>query len=274
MKQVIVNADDFGISHGVNLAIQKGHLEGIINSTSLMVNQSYAKEAVEMAKEIPKLKIGLHINLTNEYPASATKDIPLLVDANGKFCNGFVKLFLLSLIKKKELQKQVEIEIENQIKKAQEMGINIAHLDSHRHVHMIPAIFEIVKSKQEKYNIPRIRFINENIFHTLKTQKDISCFLTGGVIKYAILRFLSFFNRYQSDIYFFSILHTCKVIPECMEKIRIPESYKTIEIMIHPGMPDVDKKDMEHVFDVNILVNDRAEELKASLDKTILKGIK
>lgn len=273
MKKIIVNADDFGISHGVNLAIQKGHNEGVINSTSLMVNQEYAQEAVKMAKNMPDLKIGLHINLTNEYPSSLAKDIPLLVDEKGKLNCGFVKLLILSFIKPHQMKQQIELEIENQIKKAQTMNVQLAHLDSHRHVHMIPLIFKIVKKMGEKYNIPRIRFINENVFHTMKTQKDMSCIWSGGVIKYAVLRVLSFWNKYKSDTYFFSILHTCRVVPECMRKIKIPSSYQKIEIMIHPGMPEVDKKDMSHVFDNNILAAERAKELQAALDKENLKGI-
>ena len=66
----IFNADDFGISKGVNAAIVKAHKEGILNSASLMVNQKYAPQAVELASDMPDLELGLHLNLTNEYPAS------------------------------------------------------------------------------------------------------------------------------------------------------------------------------------------------------------
>ena len=68
--QKIFNADDFGISKGVNAAIVKAHREGILNSASLMINQKYAAEAVKLAKEMPELEMGLHVNLTNEYPAA------------------------------------------------------------------------------------------------------------------------------------------------------------------------------------------------------------
>ena len=62
----IFNADDFGISRGVNAAIVKAHKEGILNSASLMINQKYAKEAINFAKEMPELEMGLHINITNQ----------------------------------------------------------------------------------------------------------------------------------------------------------------------------------------------------------------
>ena len=98
----IFNADDFGISKGVNAAIVKAYKEGILNSASLMVNQKYTNEAVKLAKEMSNLEMGIHLNLTNEYPSVDSRKIPLLVDEQGKLKNGFVKLFLLSLIKPKE----------------------------------------------------------------------------------------------------------------------------------------------------------------------------
>ena len=70
MLEKIFNADDFGISKGVNAAIVKAHKEGILNSTSLMINQKYALQAVDEAKIMPALKVGLHLNLTNEIPAA------------------------------------------------------------------------------------------------------------------------------------------------------------------------------------------------------------
>ena len=71
--KIIFNADDFGISQGVNKAICKAYHEGILNSASLMVNQKYASEAVELHKNMPNLNLGLHVNLTNEYPTSDVK---------------------------------------------------------------------------------------------------------------------------------------------------------------------------------------------------------
>ena len=140
--KIIFNADDFGISKGVNEAICKAYHEGILNSASLMVNQKYAKEAVKLHKNMPNLKLGLHVNLTNECPASDVKDIPLLVGKDKKFKNGFLKLFLLSLFKPFKFKQQVRTEVEAQIVKALDMGVKLSHIDSHRHVHMIPAVFD------------------------------------------------------------------------------------------------------------------------------------
>ena len=269
----IFNADDFGISKGVNAAIEKAHKEGILNSASLMVNQKYAPEAIEKARQMPDLKMGLHINLTNEEPASNPKDIPLLVGENGKLKNGFVNLLLLSFLHPCELARQVEIEIRAQIEKYMQSGLKLEHLDSHRHVHLIPVIFKVVKKLGDEFNVQRIRLMNENIFNTIKQNQAKSYLFDGGIIKYMLLRFLSWWNGYKSDVYFYTILFTCKISSEQFKNVKIPHGYKAVEIMIHPGRPDIDKQYPEDIWDNNILSSWRETELQTLLNKDNYDGI-
>ena len=203
----IFNADDFGISKGVNAAIVKAYKEGILNSASLMVNQKYTNEAVKLAKEMSNLEMGIHLNLTNEYPSVDSRKIPLLVDEQGKLKNGFVKLFLLSLIKPKEFKSQVETELRAQIIKYINLGLSLKHIDSHRHVHMIPRVFKVVRKLQKEFEIPRIRIMNENLWNTIKQNKDKSYFFDGALIKYILLRFLCWWNGYKSDVYFYNFIY-------------------------------------------------------------------
>ena len=273
MIKKIINADDFGISPGVNQAISEAHRDGILNSTSIMINLKYVDNALKLAQSMPNLNIGLHINLTNEYALSPREDIYLLVDEKGKFKNGFVNLLFLSLQHPKELKKQVETEIRAQIQKATTLGIKLSHIDSHRHIHMIPAIFDVVKKLADEYKIPRIRVVNENIFNTLKHNKDTSYLFDGGLIKYAILRTLAFYNNYKTDTYFYSILYTCKLGRERFRKLKIPAKYKAIEIGIHPGHPTVDKNYIKDVFDDNILNQYRETEYQTLIDKSVLEEI-
>ena len=269
----IFNADDFGISQGVNAAIVQAHNEGILNSTSLMVNQKYASEAVELAKQMPDLEVGLHINLTNETPAANPDDIPLLVDENGKLKNGFVNLLLLSLTHPRKLEKQAEIEIRAQINKYLQSGLRLEHLDGHRHVHLIPAIFKAVQKLAQEFGVERIRVMNENVFNTVKQNKSKSYLFDGGLIKYVLLRFLSWWNGYKSDVYFYTILFTCKISAEQFENVKIPHGYKAVEIMIHPGHPDIDKNFPQDVWDENILSPWREVELQTLLNKNVYEGI-
>lgn len=271
--QKIFNADDFGISKGVNAAIVKAHREGILNSASLMINQKYAAEAVKLAKEMPELEMGLHVNLTNEYPAASAQEIPLLVDGQGKLKNGFVNLLLLSFFKPRQLRQQVEIEMRAQIAKYLTTGLPLQHLDSHRHVHMIPQIFKAMRKLQKEFEVPRIRVMNENIFNTLKYNHNKSWLFDGALIKYVLLRFLCWWNGYKNDVYFYTLMYTCKIAKEQFSGVKIPQDYKAVEIMIHPGMPEIDKQYPEDVWDENILSPYRTVELETLLDKKVPEGI-
>lgn len=269
----IFNADDFGISKGVNAAIEQAHKEGILNSTSLMINQKYADEAIEKAKQMPDLEVGLHINLTNENPAANPQDIPLLVNKDGKFKNGFVNLLIMSFLHPRELKRQAEIEIRAQIEKYLQSGLKLEHLDSHRHIHLIPVIFKVAEKLGREFKVKRIRIMNENIFNTIRQNRSKSYLFDGGIVKYMLLRFLSWWNGYKSDIYFYTILYTCKISSEQFENVKIPHGYKAVEIMIHPGRPDIDKQYLQDVWDGNILSPWRKVELQTLLNKENYKGI-
>lgn len=274
MLKVIFNADDFGISHGVNAAIIEAHTKGILNSASLMVNQQFADEAVAAAKNMPNLEMGLHLNLTNEKPAANPADIPLLVGADGKLKNGFVNLLLLSILHPKDFAAQVETEIRAQVKKYMATGLKMAHIDGHRHVHLIPAVFKIVRKIQKEYDVPRVRVMNENALRTILQNKSKSWLFDGGLIKYFVLRLLTWWNGYKSDVYFYTILFTCKISREQFRNITIPHGFQAVEIMIHPGKPEIDRQTPEVVWDENILSEWRTVELQTLLDKEVLQNIR
>jgi len=271
--KIIFNADDFGISRGVNAAIVEAHTKGILNSTSLMVNQEFVQEAVAAARQVPDLEVGLHLNLTNEKPAANPQKIPLLVGADGKLKNGFVNLLLLSILHPRQFAAQAETEIRAQVQKYMTTGLKMAHIDGHRHVHLIPAVFKIVRKIQAEYRVPRVRVMNENALNTILQNKSKSWLFDGGLIKYFILRFLTWWNGYKSDVYFYTILYTCKISRERFCNIKIPQGYKAVEIMIHPGKPEIDAQYPESVWDDNILSPWRAAELETLLDKSVLNNI-
>lgn len=275
MVNLIFNADDFGISKGVNEAIFKAHTQGVLNSTSIMITLKHVPEALELAKQMPNLNIGLHANLTNENSVLSKDEIPLLVDDNGKFRHGFVNLAVLSVLHPKELKNQAKKEIRAQIEKAKNSGIKLAHLDSHRHIHMIPSIFKACMELAEEYNIPRLRFVNENPITTIKQTSSKEWLTDGGLIKNLVLISCAIVNKvlfnFKSDTYFYSIINTCKISRDKLNSYKVPGSYKAVEIGIHPGLPEIDKQNMADVFDDNILKEYRQKELETLLDKTVIQ---
>ena len=84
MKRLIVNADDFGYTHGVNAGIIRGFRDGIITSTTIMANGAAFEDAVDYAKENPSLGVGIHLVLVGEASVAAASAIPSLADSKGR----------------------------------------------------------------------------------------------------------------------------------------------------------------------------------------------
>ncbi len=269
MTELIVNADDFGISCGVNEAIVTAYKKGCLNSTSMMMNVAHTDEAILLAKELPDLRVGIHLNLTNQLnqkPLSNPKDIPLLVDENGLLKNGFVNLMLTSFRFPKQLAAQVEIEMRAQVERAIAAGIQPTHLDSHRHVHMIPVLFKTAVKVARTYHIPRVRVVNENFFRTFFTTRNAHCLIDGGVIKYALLKFFYYVNRTKSPVYFYSIVHTTRLFGKNMRQITVPKGFDALEIGTHPSIIATDATSTEpHLDNYLLRRQDRQDEFEALL---------
>ena len=234
-----INADDFGMSPGVNSSIIKMYQNKKLDSASIILGCQYEQEAIKLAQSNPKLKIGLHFNLT-----TGTKQSPkhsILTGKSSKFKHGFIGLLLLSIFKKKQLIAATYTELEAQINTLKQHKFKIHHINSHRHIHVIPAIFKVVTQVATKHNIKNIRIINERFWYTWMLNPKTLFLSNGGIIKFLLLKFLSLFTPppVQQE-YFFSILYSCNLSRTLIDKIKVPKPYKAVEIMIHPGNPEQD----------------------------------
>lgn len=140
---IIVNADDFGYSHEINLAICEAFQKGLINRTTLMVNMPCASEAMDMAREMGfSDRVGLHLNLTAGKPLSSTlsRDA-VMCDENGEFTADFARNVKTRFFLPKKTRKCVEEEIGLQLEKYRELGGMLWHVDSHHHVHTDPSVW-------------------------------------------------------------------------------------------------------------------------------------
>lgn len=84
-KKIIINADDFGMSEAFNYGVIKAYREGVVSSSSIMINQEAAPHAISLLKEVPDLYVGLHVNLTTGNPVSDPQKIPTLTKPDGSF---------------------------------------------------------------------------------------------------------------------------------------------------------------------------------------------
>jgi chitin disaccharide deacetylase len=240
--KIRINADDFGISPGVNLAIEEMFRQKKLHSASLIYGCGYFEKAIEIAKQNPNLKVGLHFNLSSGKSAFSHQNQSLLVDKEGNFKNGFLKLLLLSFFQKEKLQQEIKQELEAQIEAIKSCKIKLNHIDSHRHIHFIPAIFPLVVAAAQKHQVQQVRVINESLFATWQIDYPKNFLWNGGLVKWLILRSLGLFNGSKKipQSYFFSILHTCKISRNLIDKIKVPKNFDEVEIMIHPGNPQID----------------------------------
>jgi len=143
LKQLIVNADDLGLTPGVNRGILRAFQDGIVTSASLLVTGSAFDHAVALARQNPDLDIGLHLTLVEERAVLGRELIPTLVDETGRFPRTSGEFFRRAFLGRISWD-EVEREIAAQIARFQKTGLQLSHLDSHQHVHMFPRVFQIV----------------------------------------------------------------------------------------------------------------------------------
>jgi predicted glycoside hydrolase/deacetylase ChbG (UPF0249 family) len=135
-KRLIVNADDFGLSYGITDGILRAHREGIVTSTSLMVNQSASEYAIAQIPHASKLSVGVHLNLCEGKPVLPPDQVPNLVAKNGVFLAP--ELMIRKLWRCQIPSREIEAEFRAQIRWMKDRGATPTHADSHRHMHHYP----------------------------------------------------------------------------------------------------------------------------------------
>jgi hopanoid biosynthesis associated protein HpnK len=144
VARLIVNADDFGLTSGVNRAIIELHAAGLVTSTSLMACAGATDEAIELARSTPSLGVGCHIVLVDGKPVLPPEKIPSLVDARtGQFPKSLTA-FLLRVFTGRTRAKEIEAEAAAQISLLQQRGVRLTHIDTHKHMHLFSAVLRPV----------------------------------------------------------------------------------------------------------------------------------
>jgi chitin disaccharide deacetylase len=144
LKQLIVNADDLGLTLGVNRGVLRAFQDGIVTSASLLVTGSAFEEAVALVRQHPELDVGLHLTLVEERAVLGREMLPTLVDETGRFPRTSGEFFR-RVFRKRINWDEVEREIAAQIARFQKTGLRLSHLNSHQHLHMFPPIFQMVR---------------------------------------------------------------------------------------------------------------------------------
>jgi hopanoid biosynthesis associated protein HpnK len=144
VRRLIVNADDFGFTAGVNRAIVEAHTHGIVTSTTLMANGRAFEDAVILAKTVPRLSVGCHVVLIDGEPVLDAEQLPSITSGNSggvRFRDG-LKLFAARALAGRLDGDEIENEASAQIYKVQSAGLSVSHIDTHKHTHLFPAVLQ------------------------------------------------------------------------------------------------------------------------------------
>jgi predicted glycoside hydrolase/deacetylase ChbG (UPF0249 family) len=246
MKRLIVNADDFGWSEAVTSGIIQGHLQGLITSTTLMVNLSGTAETLARARrETPKLAIGLHLNLTEGTPLSA--EAAVMVGETGQFRRSLPALFWKSR-RSPDVRRAIAAELEAQAAWAKDHGLTISHFDSHKHVHMHPAILPVVIALALRHGVRAIRTTAEielpDVAKFLPADWGLPARLAQGV-RTAVARRWGLAAKaavaragLATTDWFFGVRATGGVSAPLIQHLLQHGPDGTGELMVHPGLLD------------------------------------
>src|ERR1700761_7954215 len=155
--RLIINADDFGLTHGINRAIAELHQANALTSATLMATGAALDDAVALAHANPTLGVGCHLTLTDGIPVSSPQSIPTLLGADGKTFRPSLGNFVQMLVRGKINEDDIEREAFAQIEKLQRAGTHVTHLDTHKHTHLFPAVTRPLLRVAERCGIGAIR---------------------------------------------------------------------------------------------------------------------
>jgi chitin disaccharide deacetylase len=249
LRSLIVNADDLGWTEGVNRGIAEAHRNGIVTSASLLANGRAFASGVELARTAPALGVGVHLNLSDGEPVAERELVTSLLNDRGEL-EGRPESLLLRLARRSVLLNEIEQEWNAQIQKVRDSGIEPTHLDGHRHVQMLPGLFELALRLAKRHGVAAIRVSHEE--SSLRAALSAGSKQKGSVVmrqgvQARGLKLLAPDAREQAERagiatadYFCGIAQTGELTRDGVLRLLeiLPEG--TTELMCHPGYLDAE----------------------------------
>lgn len=245
MKELILNADDFGLTRGINRGIIRAHRHGILTSATLMATGSAFDHAVEQARENPTLGIGCHLVLTGGSAVAPREQIPSLADKNG--CLPSLTVLVANVTAGRVPPNEIETELRAQIEKIRRAGIEPTHLDTHKHTHVHPTIMNALGRVAQQSGITRVRNPVEDLRDSWRSNRSdgvntVRNLAAAATVRAVASRFKSISSKYglRSPDYFLGLAITGQLgAPALCRLIDALDEGQT-EIMLHPGICDQD----------------------------------
>ena len=161
---LIVTADDFGLNDSVNEAVRRAALSGILTAASLMMGEPGTAAAVRLAEALPRLRVGLHLVLVDGHCVLPARLLPSLVDANGRFSNAMV-LNSFRFVVSRKVRAQLAAEIRAQFAAFARTGLELDHVNAHKHFHLHPLILEMISRIGAEFGLAAVRVPQEPFWY-------------------------------------------------------------------------------------------------------------
>jgi len=155
-RRLIVTADDFGRAVPINEAVEDAHRNGILTAASLMMGQAATDDAIERARRLPALAVGLHLTLVDGAPLLPTLEVSDLLAADGRLTRRLVDLGT-RLYLSPRIRRQAAAEMRAQFEAFRATGLSLSHVDSHHHYHLHPTVFDLLLPLAVEFGAPAIR---------------------------------------------------------------------------------------------------------------------
>jgi predicted glycoside hydrolase/deacetylase ChbG (UPF0249 family) len=252
MKKLIINSDDYGRTPEISRGIREAHLQGVVTSTTCMMNIPTTAEDVAVAvQETPALGLGVHLVLTMGKPLCAAQEVPSLVDSNGNFFKYNPLIEHLHDLNMDEVKSEWHAQVDRFIQAA---GRKPTHLDSHHHSsYFSPALFRSMLELAREYQCA-IRFpFTEVSIELEETSRSAPALMAE-------------FNPRHPDVFFVNFYDETATMDQLLDILsKVPEG--TSEMMCHPGYVEASFV-KESVYNLQ-----RERELKILTDPAIKEAI-
>ena len=235
-RRLIVNADDFGRSNSINEAVIRAHQEGILTAASLMVNEPAFNEAVALARQNPRLGVGLHLTLVCGVSTLRPNDIPGLVDDSGAFSDQPVRAGIRYFLNGR-LRPFLRREMAAQFQKFQQTGLRLDHVNGHLHIHMHPTVFSILRHHGREWGVKHFRLTRDRFWLNARIASGKWCYRLCHAIIYSLLA-----RHVRPSLKVQRIRHTTSVFG-LLQSGRVTESYL---MKLLPRMPAGDSELYSH----------------------------
>ncbi len=241
MKRLIVNADDFGFTSGVNAGIIHAYKTGIVTSTTIMANGEAFDDAVALALANPSLGVGCHLAIVGGRPVAQPDEVSSIVDKEGLLLPTLGQ-FMLRLARGSVKSEDIAREFRAQVIRVVDAGIIPTHFDSHKHSHVSPPVMKALAVVAREFGVTRVRNPFESVFDggMLSSWVEVKQSALSAAVAPGALTFnrLVRQHRLKTVDRFLGVKRTGRLDSEAIRSMMKGLKEGATELMCHPGFHD------------------------------------